>query len=379
GYDPEEFLINYNEKFKQSDFALFRDEVIDQTIATLIKKAKPNALLIGPAGVGKTKIVEDIAMRLATGHKSIPDQLADKTIYELPLSNLVAGSGIVGQLEDKIKSVLDFAENPENNVILFIDEIHQIVGESPIYDKIAQILKPALARGDCKVIGATTTQEATNLTRDPAFNRRFSRVIVDELTNDQTVKILDKYTGTLSQHYTTKNLTMQIDDKILPTIVNIANQFSAAGQHRPDTALTLLDDACSDTIITRRRQEQLAAEQKDDTVLKALKATKYVAVTERQIRKTAIRNATGHSKKEHIDETSLREKLSKIKGQNEILDVIIQKLLRDDKGLYPRVKPLTFLFAGASGVGKTEVTKIIADEITGTKPITIDMTEFHSS
>lgn len=372
--DATQYLINYNDKFAQTGKAMFRDAVVSQTMAVMLGKNKPNALLVGQAGVGKTKIVEDIAYRLATKDASVPDKLLGNVIYELPLSNIVAGSGIVGELEEKIKSVIDFISDSSNHAILFIDEIHQLVSGNQTYDKIAQILKPALARGEMRVIGATTLQEATNLAADPAFNRRFSRVIVDELTNKQTIKILEASTGSYVQHYNNK---VAIDKAVLPMVVEIANQYGAAGNHRPDTAITLLDRACGDAIIARKTQEIAAAN--DPTLLQAIKATPFVAITAKQLKRTAITLMTGHAKKDALDQDEMLQKLEAIKGQDDIIKQIVNRLARDDKALYPRTKPLTFLFAGSSGVGKTEVTKIIAEELTGTKPITLNMPEFHSS
>lgn len=372
--DATEYLINYNDKFGQTGKAMFRDAVVSQTMAVMLGKNKPNALLVGQAGVGKTKIVEDIAYRLVSQDPSVPDKLLGSVIYELPLSNIVAGSGIVGELEEKTKSIIDFISDPDNHAILFIDEIHQLVGGSQIYDKIAQILKPALARGEMRVIGATTLQEATNLTADPAFNRRFSRVIVDELTNEQTVEILEKSTGSYIKHYNNK---IAIDNAILPMVVEIANQYGAAGNHRPDTAITLLDRACGDAIIARKAQEVAAAN--DPAVLQAIKATPFVAITAKQLKRTAITLMTGHAKKDALDKSEMIRKLEVIKGQDDVIKQVVDRLAKDDKALYPRTKPLTFLFAGSSGVGKTEVTKIIAKELTGVKPITLNMPEFHSS
>lgn len=372
--DATEYLINYNDKFGQASKAMFRDAVVSQTMAVMLGKNKPNALLVGQAGVGKTKIVEDIAYRLVSQDPSVPDKLLGSVIYELPLSNIVAGSGIVGELEEKAKSVIDFISDPDNNAILFIDEIHQLINGSQTYDKIAQILKPALARGKMRVIGATTLQEATNLTADPAFNRRFSRVIVDELGNEQTVEILEKSTGSYIKHYNNK---VVIDNAILPMVVEIANQYGAAGNHRPDTAITLLDRACGDAIIARKAQEVAAAN--DPAVLQAIKATPFVGITAKQLKRTAIALMTGHAKKDALDKDEMMKKLDVIKGQDDIIKQVVDQLARDNKALYPRTKPLTFLFAGSSGVGKTEVTKIIAKELTGVKPITLNMPEFHSS
>ena len=223
---PEDYLINYNKEYINSEPVLFRDSVIQQTLSCLIGKFKPNALLVGAAGVGKTKIVEDLARRIAVQDTLIPDQLKGYTVWELPLSNIVSGSALVGAVELKTKKVLEFAQNPDNKVILFIDEIHMLIGESQTYDKIAQIMKPALARGNMKVIGATTLQEAQNLMDDPAFNRRFTRLIVDELSPDQTKEILKQMMIPMFNHYEHR---VAINDKVIEEIVAVADEYKTVG------------------------------------------------------------------------------------------------------------------------------------------------------
>lgn len=372
--DPTEYLINYNEKFKTAGYCLFRDEIVQQTLAVLIAKDKPNALLVGSAGVGKTKIAEDIAYRLATNDPLIPDKLKGYTIYELPLSNLVAGSGIVGQLEEKTKAVIDFMADPKNKAITFIDEIHTIVGESQTYEKIAQILKPALARGNIRVIGATTLQESNNLVRDPAFSRRFSRLIVDELSRSQTIEILKKSKPSFFKHYNNK---VTISDDILETVAILADEYKTACSHRPDNALTLLDRTIGNAIINRKVMEEKA--KNDPVMLQAIQSMPTIPITEKLIKTTAVKLMTGCNKKENLDVNSLKNKLSTIKGQDNIIEDVILRLRRNDLPFFPKNTPLSLLFAGSSGVGKTEITKIIANELTGVKPIILNMTEYHSS
>lgn len=372
----DDLLINYNDKYANGGNAMFREPLVRQLTSVLIGKNKPNALLVGSAGVGKTKIVEDLAYRIATDDPTIPDALKNCIVYELPLANIVADSSLVGQLEAKMLAVIEFAADPDNHAIIFIDEIHQMVDGSATYSKLAQILKPALARGDMRVIGATTTQESTDLMDDPAFNRRFSRIIVDELTQKQTEEVLLAAKPSYINHYKNRIL---IDDDILPLVVKIADQYATAGNHRPDTALTLLDRACADAIVARKIQEQkLSADPSMSQALSMLK-TQLVPLTERGLKDCAYKLMTGCATKTPLDEQRLRDALSRIKGQDKILDEITNRMHKLEMNLFPRKTPFSMLFAGASGVGKTEVTKIIAQELTGTKPIMLNMAEYHSS
>lgn len=372
--DPMELLIDYNTKFANTGKILFRDEVIQQTMGTLIGKNKPNALLIGSAGVGKTKIVEDLAYRLATKDPILPTKLQGSKIYELPLSNIVAGSSFVGQVEEKLKAVLEFICDPDNQAILFIDEIHQLCdSEGSTYGKIAQIMKPALSRGDIRVIGATTLQEAGKLMDDPALNRRFSRVIVDEFTREQTIQILQNARPGFMAHYANK---IMLDDSLMETVTILADEYKPAGSHRPDNALTLLDRAIGDAIVARKVMEEQA--KNDPALLQMISAVPLIPITEKQVKKTALRLMTGTAKKTDFDETAMNAAMSRIKGQDDAIAKIIKLLKRNDLALFPKTVPMTMLFAGSSGVGKTEIAKIIAQQLTDTKPIVLNMTEYHS-
>ncbi len=363
--DPEKYLINLNKRSGDNG-AMFRDSVLNQTISCLIGRSKPNALLIGAAGVGKTIIAEEIAHRLEKKDRHIPDQLKGYTIWELPLSNIVSGSGIVGDVEKKLRAVLDYARDPEKKVILFIDEVHMLVSGMQSYDKMAQIMKPALARGDIKVIAATTLQEARNFMNDPAFNRRFTRIIVDELTQEQTVKLLKKETEKLLDHY---NGQVTVEDGIEREIVSIADDFRTAGSHRPDNAITLLDRAMAEAVVDL---EELKKGKKSS-------GRKSIELDRDRIRNTAMRLMTGNTAKTTVDIEELKKSLSVIKGQNNAVDYLIDMIIRDNLSVFQRKNPLTFLFAGSSGVGKTEVAKIMAEAVTGLKPIILNMTEFSSS
>lgn len=372
--DPiKEILINYNEKFKNATPTLFRDDVIRQTISCLISMIKANALLVGAAGVGKTKIVEDIARRIAQSDPSIPDNLKDFTIWELPLAALVADTGIRGQLEEKVLAVIEYMSDPKNKAILFIDEIHRLMdSHDSTYKAVAQIFKPALARGDIKVIGATTLQESKVLQNDPAFERRFTKVLVDELTKEQTYEILKIMAGSFFTHYQHK---LTLNDTVLEETVKIASQYMTG--HRPDNAITLLDRSLADAVIRRKRLELDA---KSDPIAKQIvDANPQPSLTIRDVKKTAIKLATGNSESHEFVMQDVKNALAPIKGQDDIITDVLDILNRDALALFPREKPLTLLFTGNSGVGKTEICKIIAKEMTGSKPIILNMTEYNDS
>lgn len=370
-FDPDEYLINYNEKFRNEPPILFRDAVIQQTLSCLIGKFKPNALLIGACGVGKTKIVEDIARRIAANDILIPNRLQDYTIWELPITNIVSGSNLVGEVERKTKNIIKFASDPDNKVILFIDEIHVLIGQNKTYEQIAQIMKPALARGDMKVIGATTSQEAQNLMDDPAFNRRFTRLIVDEFSTNQTEVILNNMATTMFDHYDHK---IAIDQKIIKEVVKVADEYRTMGSHRPDNAITLLDRAMSTAYIKHKVIEVQA--QNDKQLQAALQQMPTTSLSKSQLRATAMKLMTGNNEKVIVDTNEMRNRLSVIKGQDQAIDYLIDTVERDNLSLFQKQKPLTILFTGNSGVGKTEVVKIIAQYITGVKPIILNMTEY---
>ena len=377
GIDVEKtILVNYNEKFKNASPALFRDEVIRQTMSCLIGMTKPNALLIGPAGCGKTKIAEEIARRIANNDETIPEQLVGCTIYELPISNLVAGSSLVGDLEKKVKSVIEFLTDPKNKAIVFIDEIHMLGNtHDGTYSKIAQILKPALARSDMKTIGSTTTQEANAIANDPAFNRRFTRLIVDELTQEQTKTILKLMATDFFNHY---GQTIFIDDEVINDVVNTADMNKTMTSHRPDNAITLLDRSMADAYIDlKHRIAEL--EKTDHNAAVTLSNSIPLRLSCSQMQKTALKLLTGNNKKTIPTIEQLKSAFVTVKGQNDIVSELISYIHRDNLQLFPREKPLSFLFAGPTGVGKSEIAKLLANTLTGLKPIVINMSEMDSN
>lgn len=349
----EDMITDFSKEWHSP--TLYRDAVIDQLMAVLISRDKPNAMIVGPSGGGKTKIVEELAHRIAEDDPSIPKMLKGHKICSINLGDIVSGCGLLGALESKVMAIRAYFEDPENKAILFLDEIHMLFS-SEAYKKIAQILKPALSRGTIKVIAATTTQEVRIIDSDPAFNRRFTRIVVDELTKEQTECILASSISSLEKFHKRK---FSIDKNDIRILVDTADEFCQAGVHRPDNALTLLDRSVANAVLRCKRGT--------------------IRLTSELIEDTAFRMASGNSEVKRFYEDELRKDLSVIKGQDDILEDIVKVIKLYDMHLRPRTKPLTFLFAGASGVGKSEVTKILAKSYLGEQPIFLNMTEYHSS
>lgn len=376
GSEIDDMLINYNEEHKKSSPALFRDKIVTQTMSIISSSRKPNALLVGPAGVGKTAIVEEIARRIANQEASVPPQLKNTTIYELPIATLVAGAGIVGELENRITDIIKFAQDPDNDALLFIDEIHIIADDSnPTYSKIAQILKPALARGYLRVIAATTMGEAKRLDDDPAFKRRFSSVIVDELNREQTRSILDVVLPGMLTHYQNK---VSVTSDVLDDIVATADRLMSTG-HRPDTAITLLDRALSHSVISHHATIQEALASGNTSYAQMLQQITQIPLTSKRLNTIAMLLVTGQSQPPQLDVETLESELSRLKGQEDVLPRLVDALRRRELNIFPQTRPTSWLFAGASGVGKSETAKIISQMVTGQEPILLNMVEFHDA
>lgn len=360
-------LINYNQLAKKGNFnpVLFREDIIDRMLSVLNTVNHPNVLLLGEAGVGKTGVVEELARRLVNKDPLTVDALGAETkIYELPISNLIAGKGIVGQLESAINQIIAFASNPKNHVILYIDEIHQLFSSSDNSEnKIAQMLKPALSRRDLHVIASTTSQESQDVKKDPAFIRRYSEILLPELNNAQTEKILTMLAPKLEQHHHVK-----IDMALLPKVVTIANEYNV-NSHRPDTAISLLDRASADTHI---KALKIATGTN-------LKINVPMVVSEHQVKKSALTLLNINSNASDQPAKDVAQNLSAhIIGQKKAVKAVTETVQRMALGLTPLKRPHSFLFAGPTGTGKTEIAKQLAKGLFGSEDdlITLNMTEY---
>ncbi|MGX1195837.1 AAA family ATPase [Metabacillus sp. SLBN-84] len=372
-----DLLVNYNELAKKGEFseALFRDAQIMQVLSVLSSKKKPNALLTGPAGVGKTQIVEEIARRIVNDDPIVNGILKDVTLYELPLGKIVSGASFVGQLEEKLYQVIDFAQDPKNKAILFIDEIHQIMGSSesnPTYNKLAQILKPALGRGHLRVIGATTNQEAVTFLSDPAFSRRWSDVQVPELSPEETVEIILNIRDAFQKHH-----KVILPDGVIEHAVAIGDEYKQYGSHRPDSTITLIDKAMADARIKRIKLQEEA--KTNPSLQHIITAQPRPVVNVKQLKQSALSLLTGDEKMFEQNADLLEATLNtQIIGQEAAKTAVVDAVKRLGLRLAKRKRPVSFLFAGPSGTGKTEIAKQVTEAVFGSKErmVYINMSEY---
>ena len=244
--DNEDVLTKYgrniNEEVKKRkiDPVIGRDEEIRSITKILSRKTKNNPVLIGEPGVGKTAIVEGLAQRIIKG--DVPSSLKDKTIWELNMASLIAGAKYRGEFEERLKKVLDEIKKSEGNIIMFIDEIHMIVGTGAIEGAMdtGNILKPMLARGEIHVIGATTLNEYRKyIEKDGALERRFQKIIVHEPSLEDTITILRGLKERFEIHH-----GVTIQDKALVAAATLSNRY-ITDRYLPDKALDLVDEACA--------------------------------------------------------------------------------------------------------------------------------------
>ena len=398
------------------DPVIGREEEILRTIQILSRRTKNNPCLIGEPGVGKTAVAEGIANLIVKNQ--VPDTILNKRLVSLDLGSMVAGTQYRGMFEERIKKVID--ELKENkNIILFIDEIHTVIGAGGAEGSLdaANILKPALARGEIQVIGATTLKEYRKyIEKDAALERRFQTVLVEEPSAEKTIEILK---GLRPRYEKFHNLI--ITDEAIEAAVKLSERY-IVDRIMPDKAIDLIDEACSkiristhnDTDILKQyedkladynsQKEQLLIEDKLDEI-KELKEKEALVKYEYEKEKNKLAEyKKSHNNKVEADDIAAvvslwtkvpvskltedeNEKLKnlekilheKVIGQDEAIEKVSKALRRNRLGIKDPNKPIgTFLFLGPTGVGKTELSKAIADTMFGTKNslIRVDMSEF---
>ena len=410
------FLNNYCTNLTQKaregklDNVVGRDKEISRVIHILSRRQKNNPCLIGEPGVGKTAIAEGIAQRIVGG--DVPFHIKDKELYLLDLTALVAGTQFRGQFESRCKGLVEEVKE-QGNVILFIDEVHTLVGTGDNEGTMnaANILKPSLSRGEIQVIGATTFKEYRKyIEKDSALERRFQPVTVSEPTVEDTITVLEG----IKQYYENFH-RVKISDDMLRECAVLSERY-INDRFLPDKAIDLLDEACACTSIRTPEIEEFDAlneelkkheklvedyEQKSEpdyeiiakekgeilriqNRLKEVEETlKNVQVTEEDISKvielwTGI-PANKIAQTEYDKIKHLKEALSKrVIGQDEAVDKVAKAIKRTRVQLSKRRRPASFIFVGPTGVGKTELVKVLGEELfDAIEPlIRVDMTEY---
>ena len=387
---------DFSEIVDDDDLVIGREKEISLIIETLIRKNKNNPLLVGDAGVGKTAIVEELTRRIKT--KNVPKVLQNKKIVMLEMGSLVAGTKYRGEFEEKLGKVIKELEN-NPDIILFIDEIHTMINAGGAEGAInaSDILKPYLARGKVKIIGATTTSEYNKyILKDKALSRRFELIKVLEPTNEETTIILNKIKPSFEKHYNIKITSKNIKD-----IVSLSDRY-IIDRKNPDKAIDILDSVCAmrevastKPLIINKYREQLEG---------------IIAKKENMVKKNDFKKALiYHNEEIKLDKTidNLMKKINKI-TKNDILNLIsrkcnipllskkdnyhdlekylLGKLIGQNDAIMRVVKnlenhdidrPLSLLLTGSTGVGKTEIVKLIA-KFLKINLLRLDMSEYNT-
>lgn len=387
------------------DPVIGREKEVERVIETLNRRNKNNPVLIGEPGVGKTAIAEGLARKIAEG--DVPNKLKNKDIYLLDVSSLVANTGIRGQFEEKMKQLL--AELKERkNVIVFIDEVHQIVGAGSAEGSsdAGNIMKPALARGEIQMIGATTLKEYRKIEKDAALERRLQPVMVNEPTVAEAVRILQGLKKNYEEYH-----QVTYTDEALRACVTLADRY-IHDRHLPDKAIDLMDEAGSKVNLrttsgegaaTQERLEQIARQKEQATkredyeeaarlrdeekkLLDQLeKEPQQKALVDVETVAAIVEGKTGIpvrrlQKDEQNQLKNLAQRLrGQVIGQDEAVQKVAKAIRRNRAGLRRGQRPIgSFLFVGPTGVGKTELSRALARELFGDEDamIRLDMSEY---
>jgi len=401
---------------KKLDPVIGRQRELERVMQILSRRTKNNPVLIGEPGVGKTAIVEGLAQRIVSN--DVPETLKDKQLYTLDLGALVAGSRYRGDFEERLKKVLKEIRT-RGDIILFIDEIHTLVGAGAAEGAIdaASILKPMLARGELQTVGATTTDEyRKHLEKDPALERRFQPVKVDEPTVAHTIEILKGVRDKYESHH-----RVTITDQAIVAAANLADRY-ISDRHLPDKAIDLIDEAGSRLRIKRMQTPPALKDIENrisdvqDAKKKAIEEQRFEeagrlrdqerALLEEKTQIEADVRAKGINLFDEVDEEAIAEVLSiwtgipvyklteeetqkllnmeaelhkRIIGQEDAIKAVSQSIRRTRAGLKdPRRPSGSFIFLGPTGVGKTELAKTLAEFLFGDDQalITLDMSEY---
>jgi len=347
-------LTNLNKLMLKNPTIVYkRERELELITNTLQRKQKPNVLLIGEPGVGKSALIEYLAYKIVSG--DISEDLKNKIVYELDIPSIVAGTKYRGEFEEKLKKIIKKIKD-EPNAIIFIDEIHNIIGAGGAEGAIdaSNILKPYLARGELHCIGATTYDEYIKIIeKEKAIERRFQLIKLDEPDEEKTYEIL---IGIKKDYEKFHNIN--ISNEICRNIVSLSKKY-IVDRYFPDKAIDVLD--CSCVQAKKNKEENLS----EDTVIKTIENLYNVEIN-----------------KSIVKDNLVNELESKVIGQKEAIEKIINQISYIEKGLIEDNKPLgVYFFVGPSGVGKTELAKQIAKYYFGNKDayIKIDMAEFKES
>ena len=398
------------------DPVIGREQEIRRVMQTIARRTKNNPVLIGGAGVGKTAIAEGLAQAIVAG--DVPDILKERRVMALDISALVAGSKFRGEFEERLKAVLDEVKEAHREVILFIDEIHTMVGAGRADGGLdaSNMLKPALARGELQTIGATTPDEYRQyIEKDSALERRFQPIWVDEPNVEETITMLKAFRPKYEAHH-----KIRIDDSALIASVKLSNRY-IADRKLPDKAVDLIDESASklridleslsstqrhlDSVIRNLENEEEAASQRGDYEaaakirtdrLKQLEDTKsddsegqdpllMKTVVDQETIAELISEWTGIPVTNLLEEESkkllnMEDRLhARVIGQNEAIEAVSDALRRARAGLKDPRRPIgSFIFLGPTGVGKTELVKALAATLFDDEDslVRIDMSEY---
>lgn len=408
----ETYCTNLTRKAQsgEMDRIIGRDKEIYRAMQILSRRTKNNPCLIGEPGVGKTAIAEGIAQRIVSG--DVPFRLRDKEIYLLDMTALVAGTQFRGQFESRVKSLLDEVKH-EGNIILFIDEVHSLVGagDSEGSMNAANMFKPALSRGELQVIGATTFNEYRKyIEKDSALERRFQPVTVGEPTIEETISVL----GGIKEYYENHH-KVKVSDEIVEMCAVLSERY-INDRFLPDKAIDLLDESCACASLANKAISEFEMYNKEVTDLKKQEtelldeaevdyeklADVRTKLAQSEPKLEAVREAASNVQvtlddlskviemwtgipANKIKETEYRRMASledclksRVIGQDEACELVAKAIKRTRVQLSERIRPASFIFVGPTGVGKTELVKVLSKEMFDSVDplIRLDMTEY---